>query len=199
MLERLDPGMLHLDRKRKAGQPFEVVAEFAAAVVVVAVGHVLRANTQQAVASVVAAVEDEVAAEDEVAVEAVAEDNAFAKSVGRVFVQAEGTGPRQREHRKLALVDTHMQGRVVAVVRDTAEIAADARADADKHYWGLHTHMAGVDHNRIRRAVPGADRNHTWQCDVRGCLPLSDQILYVLSQRTHSLIPNQPASGCTCQ
>lgn len=204
MLERLDLDMLHLDRKRRAGQHFEVVvAEFAVAAVAAAAaaGHVLRANTQQAVVFVVVAVEDEVVVEVavEVAVEAAAEDKAIAKSVGTVSVQAEGTVPRRRGHRKPALVGMHMQGRGVAEVQDEAGMGADARADADKHYWGLHTHMVGVGHNRIRKVVPGADRNRTWWCDAQGCLPLSYQILCVLSQRTRSSIPNQPASGCTCQ
>lgn len=84
MLERSDPGMLHLDRKRRADQHFEVVvAEFVAAAAAVVVGHVLRANTQQVVVSVVVGVGDEVAVEDTV----------FAKSVDTVPAQAEGTAP----------------------------------------------------------------------------------------------------------
>lgn len=202
MLERLDLDMLHLDQKRRADQHFEVVAaEFAAAAAAVAVvvGHVLRANTQPVVVSVVVVVGDEVAVEDEVAAEVAAEDTVFAKSVDTVPVQAEGTAPHQRGHRKLALVDMHMQGQGVAVVQDEAGIGADARVDADKHYWGLHTHTAVVGHNRIRKVVPGADRNRTSRCDAQGCLPLSDQISCVLSQKTRSSIPNQPAFGCTCQ
>lgn len=209
MLERLDLGMLHLDRKRRVGQRFEVVvAEFAAAAVAAVVGHVLRTSTQQ-VGSVVVVVGDGVAVEvaveaaaeaaAEAAVEAAAEDKAFVKSVGTVPVQTEGTVPRRRGHRKLALVGMHMQGQGVAVVQDEAGIGADARADADKHYWGLHTHMAGVGRNCIHMVVLSADRNHTSRCDAQGCLPLSDQISSVLSQRTRSSIPNQPASGCTCQ
>jgi hypothetical protein len=93
----------------------------------------------------------------------------------------------------------HMQGQGVAVAQEEAGIGADALADADKHYWGLRTHMAGVGHNRIRRVVPGADRNRTSRCDAQGYLPLSDQISCVLSQKTRSSIPNQPAFGCTCQ
>jgi hypothetical protein len=46
-------------------------------------------------------------------------------------------------------------------------IVADARADVDKHCLGLHTHMVGVDHNRIRRVAPGADRNRTLQNTMR--------------------------------
>lgn len=141
MLERLDPDMLHLDHKRMAGQHFEVVAEFAAAAVAVAVGHVLRGNTQQVVVFVVVVVVGdgvvvEVAVEVavEAAAEAAAEDKAIAKSVGTVSVQAGGTVPRRPGHRKLALVGMHIQGRGVAVVQDEAGIVADARADADKHY-----------------------------------------------------------------
>lgn len=198
MLERLDLDMLHLDQKRRAGQRSEVVAAAAAAVVVVVVGHVLRANTQQVVVSVVV-VEDEVAVEGEVVVEVAAEDTVFGKSVYTVPVQAEDTAPHRHGHRKLALVDKHMQDQGAAVVQDEAVIVADARADVDKHCLGLHTHTVGVDHNRIRRVVPGADRNRTSRCDAQGCLPLSDQISCVLSQRTRSSIPNQPAFGCTCQ
>jgi hypothetical protein len=61
----------------------------------------------------------------------------------------------------------HMQGQGVAVVQDEAGVGADARADADKHYWGLHTQMAGAGHNRIRRAVPDADQNRTLQNTMR--------------------------------
>lgn len=200
MLERWDLGMLHWDRKRRAGQHSEVVvAEFvaAAAAATATVGHVLRENTQQIVVSVVVVVGDEVAVAVvvAVAVEAVAEDNAFAKSVGTVSVRTEGTVPHRRAHRKLALAGMHMRGRVVAVVQVEAGIVVDARPDADKHYWD-HTHMAGVVRNRIRRVV---DLNHTLRCDAQGCLPLFDQISCVLSQRTRSLTPNQLASDCTCQ
>lgn len=202
MLERLDLGMLHLDRKHKADQRVEVVAEFAA-VAAVAVEHVLRANTQQVVVSVVVAVGEEVAVENEVAAEVVAgvaaEDTVFAKSVDTVPVHAEGTAPHQRGHHKLALVDMHMQGQGAAAVQDEAGIGADARAEADKHCWGLHTHMAEVGHNRIRRVVPDADQNRISRCDAQGCLPLSDRISCVLSQRTRSSIPNQPAFGCIYQ
>lgn len=192
--------MLHWDRKRRAGQHSEVVvAEFVAAAAAATVGHVLRENTQQIVVSVVVVVENEVAVAVvvvvAVAVEAVAEDNAFAKSVGTVSVRTEGTVPHRRAHRKLALAGMHMRGRVVAVVQVEAGIGVDARPDADKYYWD-HTHMAGVVHNRIRRVV---DRNHTLRCDAQGCLPLFDQISCVLSQRTRSSTPNQLASDCTCQ
>lgn len=169
----------------------------------VAVGHVLRMKTQQVVGVVIVVVVVVVAVVDEVvvevAVEVVAEDKAFAKSVDTVSVQAEGTVPHRQGHRKLAPVGTHMQGRGVVVVQDEAGIEADARVDADKHYWGHHTHMAEVGHSRTGRVVPGADRNRTWWCDAQDCLPLSDQILCVLSQRTRSSIPNQPASGCIYQ
>lgn len=200
MLERLDLGMLHWDRKRRAGQHSEVVvAEFVAAAAAAAaaatVGHVHRENTQQIVVSVVVVVGDEVAVAVAVAVEAVAGDNAFAKSVGTVSVRTEGTVPHRRAHRKLALAGMHMRGRVVAVVQVEAGIVVGARPDADKHYWD-HTHMAGVVRNRIRRVV---DLNHTLRCDAQGCLPLFDQISCVLSQRTRSLTPNQLASDCTCQ
>lgn len=170
MLERLDQDMLHLDQKRRAGQRFEVVAvEFAAAAAVVVVGHVLRVNIQQVAVSVVvvAVVGDEVAVEGEVVVEVAAEETVFVKSVYTVPAQAEGTAPHRRGHRKLALVDMHMQDQGAAVVQDEAGIVADARVDADKHCLGLHTHMVGVGHIRIRRVVPGADRNRTLQNTIR--------------------------------